>query len=191
MAATVNVEFWTGGSSGSVGTKTDSSNFRFRTDDQPSTIDTTNPVPIPDSGINYSFWIHTAINWSGTYDEISNIRFYTDGSLGYALGTDGQIALGNRDTGDLGCPEASYEPATGTVGTSGDDLGANHAYYSGQTTSEVDAFSFTSGSPAQIDSSTYTADGSSYAAVIQADVDTDASAGVQSNETYTFLYDEI
>ena len=191
MPPTVNVEFWTGGSSGSPGSKTDSSNFRFRTDDSPSTIDTTNPVPIPDTGINYSFWIHTAINWSGTYDEISNIRFYTDGSLGYALGTDGQVALGNRDSGDLGCPEASYEPATGTVGTSGDDLGSTHAYYSGQTTSEVDAFSFTSGSPAQIDSNTYTTDGSSYAAVIQADVDTDASAGVQTNETFTFLYDDI
>ena len=191
MGATVDIEIWTGGSSGSVGTKTDVSNFRFRTDDSPDTIDTTNPIPIPDSGLNRSFWVHLAMNWSGTYDEISNIRFYTDGSMDYDAGTDGVVNLGNRDSGDLGCPEDDYEPATGTEGTSGDDLGDTHDYYSGQSTPETDAFGFTSDSPATIDSSSYTSDGSSYAAVVQLDVDTDASAGIQSNETYTFLYDEI
>ena len=191
MTATTSLEVWTGGSSGSVGSKTDVSNMRFRTDDSPSTIDTTNPIKIPDSGINQSFWVSLAMNWSGTYDEISNIRFYTDGSLSMSLGTDGQIVIGSRDSGDIGCPENSYEPATGTVGETGDDLGSTHAYYSGQSTPEDDAFTYTSGSPAQIDSNTYTTDGSSYAAVLQVDVDTDASAGIQTSETFTFLYDEI
>lgn len=190
MAATVNTEVWTGGSGGSPN-KTDASTLRFRTDDSPTTTDTTNSIPIPDSGLNHSYWIHAAINWSGTYTEISNIRFYTDGTLGWSAGTDGDVQLGNRDSGDLGCPEASYDPATGTTGTSGDDLGANHSYYSGQTTSETSAFVFTSGSTATIDSNTYSTDGSSYAAVLQLDVDTDASAGTQSDETFTFLYDEI
>ena len=190
MAATVETEFWTGGSAGSPN-KTTASTFRFRTDDSPTTTDTTNSVPIPDSGENYSYWVHVALTISGTYSEVSNIRFYTDGTLGWAVGTSGGVNLGNRDSGDLGCPEASYDPATGTTGTTGDELGANHSYYSGQTTSTTDAFGFTSGSPATIDSNTYTTDGSTYAAVLQAVVDTDASAGTQSDETFTFLYDEI
>lgn len=190
MAATVNVEVWTGGSAGSP-TKTNASTLRFRTDDSPSTIDTTNPLIIPDSGTNYSYWMHVALNWSGTYSEISNIRFHTDGAIGWSLGTAGQVVRGNRDSGDHGCPEASYAVATGTAGTSGDDLGANHGYYSAQTTSEADVTGDTSGAKATIDSSTYTTDGSSKAVVLQADVDTDASTGVQPDETFTFTYDEI
>jgi hypothetical protein len=187
---TVNVEFWSGGSAGSP-TKTNASTYRYRTDDDPDTIDNTNPCVIPDSGLNYSFWRHIALNWSGTYDEISNFRLYTDGTLFSGLGTDGEVQRGNRDSGDQGCPEASYEPATGTVGTTGDDLAANHPYYSGQTTSVANLANATSGSPITIDSSTYTTDGSSYALVDQVVIDTDASSGTKSSETYTWQFDVI
>lgn len=190
MAATVNTEVWTGGSAGSPN-KTAASTLRFRTDDSPTTTDTSNPLIIPDSGTNYSYWVHLALEISGTFSEVSNIRFYTDGSLGFTLGTAGQVVRGNRDSGDQGCPESSYEVASGTVGTSGDDLGANHGYFSGQSTPEADAFNATSGSPITVDSSTYTSSTSSKAVVLQADVDTDASTGTQSDETFTFLYDEV
>lgn len=187
---TVNVEYWNGGSAGSPN-KSNASTYRYRTDDNPATIDNTNPCVIPDSGLNYSFWRHIALNWSGTYDEISNFRIYTDGTLYSGLGTSGQVQRGNRDSGDQGCPEASYEPATGTVGTSGDDLGANHGYFSGQTTSTVDLSNATSGSPVTLDSSTYTTDGSCNALVDQVVVDTDAGSGTKSSESYTFQYDVI
>jgi len=191
MAATVVTEVWTGGTSGSPGSKTNASTLRFRTDDSPTTTDTSNPLIIPDSGTNYSYWVHLALDISGTFSEVSNIRFYSDGTLGWSLGTAGQVARGNRDSGDQGCPEASYDPASGTVGTSGNDLGANHSYFSAQTTSEADAFAATSGSPITVDSSTYTTATSSKAVVLQADVDTDASTGTQADETFTFLYDEV
>lgn len=187
---TVNVEHWTGGSAGSP-TKTNATTFRYRTDDDPDTIDNTNPCVIPDSGLNYSFWRHIALNWSGTYDEISNFRLYTDDTLFSGLGTNGLVQRGNRDSGDQGCPEDSYEPATGTVGTSGDDLGANHGYFSGQTDSTADLSNATEASPIQIDSTSYTTDGSSYALADQVVIDTDASSGTKSSETFTFLYDVI
>ena len=190
MAATVEIETWTGGSTGSPN-KTTAADFRYRTDDSPTTKDRTNPLVKPDSGQNYSFWQHTALAISGTFDEVSNIRFFTDGTIGFTLGTAGLVQRGNRDSGDQGCPEASYEPATGTTGTTGDDLATNHGYYSGQTTSTADVANDTSGSPAQIDSSTYTAATSSYAVVTQAVVDADATSGVQADETFTFRYDEI
>ncbi|MDY6788787.1 MAG: hypothetical protein SVV03_02380 [Candidatus Nanohaloarchaea archaeon] len=101
------------------------------------------------------------------------------------------MVRGARDTGDEGCPEANYNVATGTIGTTGDDLGANHSYYSGQSTPEVNVTNDTSSSPATIDSNTYTTSTSTKAVVLQTDVDTDATSGIQSDETFTFRYDEI
>ena len=192
MAATVDIEAWTGDDgNGNPASKTTASSFRFRTDDSPTTVDTTNPLIIPDSGTNHSFWMSVGLAISGTYDEVSNIRFHTDGTIGYSLGTNGQVVRGNRDSGDNGVTESDYEQATGTTGTSGDDLGGNHGFFSGQSTPEVNVENDTSGSPATIDSNTYTSDQSTKAVVMQADVDTDASSGIQSDEDITFLYDEI
>lgn len=193
MVATVNVEYWNGGTDGSP-TKTTASTFRFRTDDSPATIDNTNPLIVPSSGLNYSFWTHIALAISGTFTEVSNIRFYSDGSNAWTLGTSGAVNRGNRDSGDHGCAEADYDVATGTTGTTGDALddGTNgHGFYNGQTTPTASVFSDTSGSPATIDSSTYTTTTSTKAVVLQVVVDTDATQGTQSSETFTFLYDEI
>lgn len=187
---TVNVEFWTGGSAGSP-TKTNASTFRYRTDDDPDTIDNTNPCVIPDTGLNYSFWRHIALNWSGTYDEISNFRLYTGGTLFSGLGTDGEVQRGNRDTGDQGVPEASYEPASGTVSTTGDDIATTHPYFSGQSTPTANLSNATSGSPITLDSTTYTTDGSCKALCDQVVVDTDASSGTKSSVTYTVQFDVI
>lgn len=193
MVATVEVEYWNGGSNGSPN-KTTASTFRMRTDDNPATIDSTNPLVVPDSGLNYSFWVHIALSISGTYTEVSNIRFYSDGAIGWTLGTDGVLNRGNRDSGDNGVLEADYVVATGTVGTTGDALddGTNgHSFYNGQTTPVSDVANDTSSSPALIDSNTYTTDSSTKAVVLQAVVDADATQGAQGSETFTFLYDEI
>jgi len=193
MAATVAVEYWNGGSDGTP-TKTSASTFRFRSDDSPATINATNPLVIPSTGNNYSYWTHIALAISGTFTEVSNIRFYSDGTIAWTLGTDGKVVRGARDSGDQGCPEASYEVATGTSGTTGDyldDATNGHTYYNGQTTPTADVTSDTSGSPATIDSSTYSSADSTKAVVLQTIVDTDATAGTQASETFTFLYDEI
>lgn len=190
MAATVESEVWTGGSDGSPN-KTTASLLRYRTDDSPTEQLTSNPIPIPNSGLNHSFWIHNALAISGTFDQVSNIRFHTDGSINFTYGTDGKVVRGNRDSGDHGVPESDYEVATGTIKETGDDLGGNHSYFSGQSTPEVNVENDTSGSKATIDSNSYLSSTSTKAVVTQLDVDTDASSGVQSNETYTFTYDEI
>jgi hypothetical protein len=193
MVATVAVEYWNGGTDGSPN-KTSASTFRFRSDDSPATIDNTNPLIVPDSGLNYSYWSHIALAISGTFTEVSNIRFYSDGTINWTLGTDGVVNRGNRDSGDNGVAEADYEVATGTSGETGDaiDDGTNgHSYYNGQTTPVSDVTSDTSASPATIDSSTYSTSSSTKAVVLQTIIDTDATQGTQASETFTFLYDEI
>jgi|Deesub1362A_J573_1020465.scaffolds.fasta_scaffold04856_8 hypothetical protein len=194
MVATIDVEVWTGGTAGSP-TKTNvTSGVRFRTDDSPLTQDLTNPIPIPTSGFNYSYWIHAALAISGTFSQVSNIRHYSDGAIGWTLGTGGEVRRGNRDTGDHGTPEASYQPANGTQGTSGYSIedGVNgHPYYNAQTTPTANIANDTSGSPATVDSGAYTAAGSTKAVVLQVKADTNATQGSQTAETFTFLYDEI
>ncbi len=190
MAATVAVEYWNGGSAGSP-TKTSASTFRFRSDDSPATIDNTNPLVIPSSGQNYSYWAHIALAISGTFTQVDNIRAYSDGTIGWTLGTTGQVRRGNRDSGDNGTPEASYDVASGTSGTTGDDLETAHSYYSAQTTKSSNFASDTSASPVTVDTTAHTSAASSKALVLQVKVDNDATLGSQASETFTFLYDEI
>lgn len=193
MTATVVVEYWNGGSAGSP-TKTSASTFRFRTDDSPATINTTNSLVKPTSGQNYSYWVHVALAISGTFTQVDNIRFYTDGTISWTLGSTGNVRIGTRDSGDEGCPVANYEPAAGTSGTTGYSLedGTNgHDYYKSQSTPVTTATTFTSGSPATIDSTAHTSAESSKAVVLQVKIDNDATQGSQSSETFTLIYDEI
>ena len=88
--------------------------------------------------------------------------------------------------------DAGYVAATGTPGTSGDEIVANHAGITGVT----DAFSYTSGSTKSVSisesGSIINASGESTDyLVFQMAVGTSASPGNLSNETLTFRYDEI
>jgi len=191
MVATVNVQRITG-PAGSK-TYTTVTAVRLRTDDA-ITADTSNPIPIPSSGYNYSYWASICLDLSGTFTQISNIRHYSDGSIGWTFGTGGELRRGNRDSGDHGCPDASYQQASGTAGTTGyaiEDATNGHAYYNTQTTKTANVANDTSGSPAIIDSSTYTAAGKTKHIVLQVKVASDATQGTQSAETLSFKYDEI
>lgn len=191
MAATVSIQRITGAPASK--TYTTVTNVRLRTDDA-NTQDLTNPVKKPTSGFNYSYWASICLDLSGTFSQISNIRHYSDGAIGWNLGTGGGLFRGNRDTGDIGCPDASYEQAGGTQGTTGyaiDDATNGHTYYNTQTTPVVDVSNDTSSSPAVVDSSTYTAAGKTKHIVLQAKVASDATAGVQAAETLTWEWDEI
>ena len=174
---------------GSGPTETVVTAVRLRSDDQ-NTADLNFPCLI-DSVLRRSYWKNLALKFAGTFSEISNIRIHSDGAIGWTLGTLGKLKLGNRDTGDIGVPTANYAQASGTPGVTGNDLEVSHAYFSGQTTKSVDIASVTSGSPKTVDSTKYTVAGRSNHIVIQAEIDTDATQGVQTAETLTFLVDEI
>jgi len=192
MAASVAIEIWTGGSDGSP-SKSEDDTLRFRTDDSPGTRDATNPCVVPSSGTYYSYWVHVALALSGTYTQINNVRHYTDGANAWTLGTGGGVVRGNKDTGDNGVADGSYEEADGTSGTTGSAIADDYSWYSGESSPTADVFSDTSGSPATIDSTNHgpNAEESTKAVVLQAVIADDATQGTQAAETMTFIYDEI
>ncbi len=174
---------------GSGPTETVITSARFRTDDI-NDADLVNAVLI-DSVLRRSYWKNIALKFAGAFSQISNIRFYSAGDIDWALGTNGQLKIGNRDSGDIGTPTANYAQATGTPAVTGNDFEASHAYYSGQTVKFKDLNTITSGSPLLVDSTAYTAAGRSHMVVLQLEVDTDATQGVLSSKTLTFMVDEI
>lgn len=165
-------------------------NARFRTDDT-NTQDLTNSCII-DNVKRYSYWKSITLLMGGTFTQISNIRHYSDGTLNtWTLGTTGKVDRGNRDSGDIGCPDGSYNQASGTPGVTGNTISASHTYYSGQTVKVTNLNSDTSGSPAIVDSNAYTSGGRTNHIVLQVEIDTDATQGVMSAKTLTWEVDEI
>lgn len=157
---------------------------------------TDNPIPIAASGLRYSYWMSLALDITAMNDAtiLNNHKFYSDGACGWTLGTGGELIIGQRDTGDNGCPIGNYDQATGTVGTTGDDLADDvdgHAYYKDQAPEEAAVDSFTGGSPCTIDTGDHTIAENFKHVVLQCLVDDDAVRGAQSAETLTFQYDEI
>lgn len=195
MVATVTVQEITG----AAGSKTYTSitnRVRLFTSDQAtnqSTPQTTYPVPIPAASYNYSYWKAICLDLAGSGFTITNVRHYSDGAIGWNFGTGGELRRGNRDAGDKGCPDASYEQAAGTEGTTGysiEDASNGHTYYKSQTTPTADVASDTSGSPATIDSGTHTTAEKTKHVVLQVKVASDATQGTQTAETLTWKYDE-
>lgn len=176
MAATVQIRRWTG----ATPTKTDitSTNTRANVEDAHTTSGTTNPITIPDSGSNYSFWVTTALYAdtapSGTID---NIRWYTDGFNDMGTGVTCNVATAS-----------SYVQATGTVGTTGDEL--NTTNHTGLNGSPSDAFAYTSASPLSVAGSTTTTGDIGDQVVYQVAADSTAGAGATASEQFTYKYDE-
>jgi len=176
-------------------TKAAASSPRMHTDDI-VTADNTYPIPIPAAGFNYSYWMSLALTITNIQAAtvLNNHQVYMDGACGWALGTSGELLVGVRDAGDNGCPDASYEQAAGTQGTSGYDMadGANgHDYYLGQTPAYEPLDDYSSGATLEVDTQDLVAANSFDHIVIQAKCDTDAVRGAQASEVVTFQYDEI
>ena len=202
MVATVIVEQLTVGADGGGGSAANevATSTRFQTRDIFDITDLDDPIPIPSAGFNYSFWIHVylRITVAGGMTRINNIQLFCDGGIGYTYGAGGELRLGQRDAGDHGCPmDASYEVATGTIGTTGHTIedGANgHTYYNGQTPAILDIENYVTGARATIDSTNHGGVGKAKAAVMQVKLDTlgnGAVQGLQADETLTYAYDEI
>lgn len=161
-----------------------SGNIRFSTSDNDYTTETTNPIPIPGAGTNFSYWVATALyavtSPTGT---INNVKWYTDGTNSWTGVT---MEVGTCDT---------YTQATGTAGTSGDEL--TNTNYTGGTLTPTDpaadnAFAYDSGSPLSVTGSiTNPSTGiiTDYV-IIQLSVGTGASGGTISTEQITWSYDE-
>jgi hypothetical protein len=157
----------------------------------------TNPVVIPTSGFNYSYWKAVCLTiTAGSGFTINNIRHYSNGDINWAFGSGGELRRGNRDAGDHGVPDANYEQADGTAGTTGyaiEDAGDGHTYYNGQTTPTADVNSDVVGSPPVIDSGDHTTTERCKHVVLQVKVDTAANGAVQGTQiakTLTWKYDE-
>lgn len=195
MVADISIYFDFGGSDGTPGTNQDTDglgppNIRFKTEDD-ATIDTNNPVPIPAAGTNRSFWKQMYARCDAAPDtQVDNFQLYTDGG---GFGTGITINIGDQFPTKNSGSNAGYEVATGTVGTSGDDVVTNHAGISSVT----DLFSFIvsatlSGPTISEDSNIINAIGeTSNYFILQADVINTATPGNKTDETITLQYDEI
>jgi hypothetical protein len=195
MVAVFSVYYDTTGTDATPGASTDVDalgppTLRFKTNDN-TTIDSVDPVPIPSSGTNYSYWKQIYLYCDTAPDtQVDNVKFYTDGG---GFGTGITLNVGDEFPTHTNASDAGYEVATGTSGTTGDEVTAAHASVTGVT----DAFTFTSGSPLSgpsisEDSSVINAIGeTTNYLVLQLAVISTATPGNKTDETLTFQYDEI
>jgi len=194
MAATMSVYFDWGGTDGTPGTSTDVDalgppTLRFKAADD-ATIDTANPILVPSSGTRYSYWKQIYLYCDDAdSNTIDNIRFYSDGAIGFGTGV--SLMVGDETPVKNSGADTGYEVATGTEGTTGDEMVAAHADLTGSTS----AASLTSVAPLTVsiseDGSAIDAAGeTSNYVVLQVNVLSTASAGLTSSETLTFQYDE-
>lgn len=138
MPGTFLIKERTGTGGGITNTDITSANSRYLLADSTSASSTSNPIPIPSSGTNYSYWksryLDCTVTPAGTADTIT---WYTDGANGYGTGVTEKISTASG---------LSYVQATGSA-TSGTQL--TNGNYAGSGT-PVNTFSYTSGSPLSI-----------------------------------------
>jgi hypothetical protein len=145
------------------GTKTALTVQRYNTQ-LPSTRDPglSYPNNVPPTGETYrSMWQYTGAEIiGGTYSQLTNFRHFGPGNIVslWALGS-GKIQVALRDSGDHGCPVASYEAPTGVSGSYGYDIKDpvnGHTYYKDQTVACANLDNYTTTSPLVFDTTVYT-----------------------------------
>lgn len=196
MGATVVVKEINGASPTYSTVDNSSNKARYKTKDE-VTSDLNYPCVIPSAGFNYSYWKTHCLSLSSTYTQITNLRWYSAGNPSWTLGSSGSVLVAQRASGDHGMPIASYAQALGTQGTTGYyiyDVTNGHGYFkaSGGGTTPVAVGTYTSGGMMNVDTSTtYTGTTYTQAVVTQVKIDTDATQGLKTATTYTFVWDEI
>jgi hypothetical protein len=168
---------------------------RYKTKDE-VTSDLNYPCVIPADGLAYSYWKSHCLDLSDTFTRINNVRFYTDGATSaWTYGTGGLVQIGQLDATPLvtaqGLTTAEYDDASGTEGTTGDDLYAagGHLYYkTGVGAAPVDVADFTSIAPMIVDLGNHDAAEKTKHVVTQVVIDDDATRGLQADATYTFVW---
>lgn len=177
MAATVQIREKNG--AGQTATDKTSATIRFKKADN-ATVDLNNPLVVPTSATEYSYqkWLRLHVA-SGTFTQISNLRAFTDGSSGYGTG----VKLWFLPVGTYATPAI---PSTAQ----------DPPQYS--ATPMVNAFSYTSGSPLDIDaintgpfdSTGLPKDIGDYVVAVM-EIEVGASQGVKPAEGISFVWDEI
>ena len=161
---------------GAGATATTVTNIRFCTTDSYNPT-TTYPAIVPSSGSNYSYWKHIYLNAdTAPAGTINNLKFFTDGTIGWT-GVTMKVA-----------EVASYEQASGTQGTTGDNAATDHV----NTPTMVDASTYTSASPLSLTGTITGTTGKINTGylLLQTTISTSAGPGTLAAETLTIRYDE-
>lgn len=197
IAATMNIYVDWGGADNAPGTASDitSGTLRLKTAEN-ITVDTSNPIPVPTTGSNYSYWRQVYLKCTAKNDmtQIDNVKFFGDsavftGYTGVNLYVGGQLTTKNSGA------STGYDLATGTPSTTGDRMDSGASKHTDLTT-RTDATTLTSAAPLSViisESSSIidaTNETSNYV-VLQLAVGSTASSGVLTAETLTFRYDEV
>ena len=191
MVATVTIVRHTGASSatgtgsgqpgGALVTKIDGTTDRASTSDTQSP-GTANPIPVPaDASTNYSFWVATKLSATAVAaTAINNIKWYTDGTPSMGTGVALNVATASN-----------YIQATGTTGTTGNQLTSSFYNSSLNPSIAVNAFSKSSSAPISVNGSIGTVTGNiSDFVVYQVAVLSTAGPGVTPAEVLTWTYDQ-
>ncbi|MCP6727576.1 MAG: hypothetical protein KJI69_06210 [Patescibacteria group bacterium] len=189
MVAAFNVNFDFGGADNAPGTEQDITGLgppelRFKQADN-ATIDSSDPMPIPTAGTEFSRWKQIYLVCTTAPDtQVDNVRFFTDGG---GFGTGITVRVGDQFPLHSAAIETGYDVS---------DANAVMTTHTDITTSS-DAFTFTTGSP--LSGPTISEAGGIINAigettnylVLQMEVLSTASPGNLTDETFTFRYDEI
>lgn len=177
MPATVLIREKNG--AGQTATDKTSGTIRFKKADN-ATVDLNNPLVVPTSLTEYSYekWLRLHIS-AGSFTQVSNLRAYTDGSSGYGTGIKLWVL-----------PRGAY--VTPVIPSTSNDPPQHSAV------ALVNAFSYTSGSPLDLDaintgpfdSTGLPKDIGDYAVFVM-EVETGATQGVKTAESLVFSWDEI
>lgn len=183
MAATIIVNRLTG--AGPTATPITSGNTRASVSDNPYTTETTNPIPIPAAGTNYSFWVVTRLECTGApTGTVNNLKWYTDGG-GFGTGVTTTVDTATtyvQASGSSSAAPYGNELNTTNYSTISAGGGGGQPY--------ANAFAFVVGSPLSVTGSTSTVQQFGDRVVYQLEIDSTASAGTLTAETFTWQYDE-
>ena len=197
MAVSVGIQELNG--IGGSETYTDLTSARYCTIDS-AAPGTNNAIPIPTAGYNWSYWKTHALYMSGTFTQLDNVRWYTDGTIGWNLGTSGELFVGLCSGTDKGIWVSNligtthlYNQASGIPGMTGISMvslatSGGHPTVSGY----AKASTYVVASPLQVDSVAHVTSGDRTKAIVtQISCATDATQGKQTSESVVFRYDEI
>jgi len=180
MAASVIINRLTG--AGPTTTDITSATNRMSTSDvvAPGTSD---PIPIPGAGTNYSYWVTTRLEVITTAPDngINNIKWYSD-ATGFGTGLT-----------CMGDPATAYTQAAGgghVQGTTGDVLNSTN-YTSLTSASGTDVTTYTSGASKSVTGSIGASLGEfGDRFVYQLGVGSTAGVGTMTARTFTWQFDE-
>lgn len=193
MVAVLEVFTDTIGSNGNPGAETNVDgqvpNLRWQTADDPLAL-LTNPIPRPTAGTNYSFWKSVYLQCTTAPDNaVNNVQFYTDGTVYDAPNV--ILYIGDETPVKTAVLNTGYAVATGTIGTTGNEMVASHTGITAKTLASIFIVSNTKSILISEAGNLIDAIGeTTNYMVFQLNVIQTATAGNTGTEIFTVQYDE-